>query len=42
MLERFIRSTKEECVWLHRFEPLSHAREVIRRWMRHYNTERPH
>ena len=42
MIERFIRTLKEECVWHHRFESISHAREVIGRWIRHYNTERPH
>lgn len=42
LVERFIRSMKEECVWQHRFESISHARDVIGRWMRHYNTERPH
>jgi len=41
-VERFIRSLKEECVWQHRFESISHAREVIGQWIRHYNTERPH
>lgn len=42
LLERFIRSMKEECVWQHRFESITHARAVLGRWMRHYNTERPH
>jgi len=30
---------KEERVWQHRFGSISHARDVIGRWMRHYNTE---
>ena len=42
MIERFIRTLKEECVWHHHFESISHAREVIGCWIRHYNTERPH
>ena len=42
LVERFIRSLKEECLWQHRFESISHARDVIGRWMRYYNTERPH
>ena len=42
LVERFIRSMKEECVWQHRFELISHARAVLTTWMRHYNTERPH
>ena len=39
MIERFIRTLKEECVWHYRFESISHAREVIGRWIHHYNTE---
>jgi putative transposase len=42
VIERFIRSLKEECVWQHVFESLSHAHHVIALWVRHYNTERPH
>ena len=42
LVERFIRSMKEECVWQHRFESISHARDVIGRRMRHYNTARPY
>ena len=42
LIERFIRSLKEECIWQHRFESLAHARDVVGRWIRHYNTERHH
>jgi Transposase and inactivated derivatives len=42
IVERFIKSLKEECVWQHRFESLSQAQSVIASWIRHYNTERPH
>jgi putative transposase len=42
LVERFIRSLKEECIWQHRFESLSHARQVIADWIRYYNTQRPH
>jgi len=42
MIEWFIRTLKAECVWHHHFESLCHARKVIGRWIRHYNTERPH
>jgi len=42
LVERFIRSFKEECVWQPRFESVAHADAVIRCWMRNYNTERPH
>ena len=41
-IERFIRSIKEEC--LDRVIPLGepHLRELIREYMAHYHTERPH
>ena len=42
LIERFIQSLKDECVWLHRFESLQHARSVIGNWIEEYNTERPH
>ena len=42
LVERFIRSIKEEWIWHHWFESLSHAREVIGRWIKYYNTRRPH
>ena len=42
VVERFIRTVKEECLWQHRFGSLSEAREVIGDWMRYYNLERPH
>lgn len=42
MILRFIRTLKEECVWHHRLESIHHARDVTGRWLRHYNTERPH
>ncbi|WP_108133849.1 MULTISPECIES: integrase core domain-containing protein [Halomonas] len=40
LVERFFRSLKEECIWLHRFESLGQARAVISRWIRYYNEER--
>ena len=42
LVERFIRTLKEECIWQHRFESLVQAREVISSWIRYYNLERPH
>lgn len=42
LVERFIRSLKEECVWRHRFESITHAQQVIGQWLRYYNTRRPH
>jgi putative transposase len=42
MIERFLRSLKEECVWLHNFEGLEDAKEAIYEWVAFYNKERPH
>lgn len=42
LVERFIRSFKEECVWINRFESIEEARVKIRRWIDWYNTDRPH
>ncbi len=33
---------RDECLNLHWFRSLTHAREEIDRWRHHYNTERPH
>jgi putative transposase len=42
MMERLIRSMKEQCVHRHRFESLTHASRVISDWVQFYNTVRPH
>lgn len=42
MVERVIRTLKEQCVHRHRFETLQHASRVIGDWIRFYNTRRPH
>lgn len=42
LCERFIRSFKEECAWLHRFADIQEARAEIARYIHHYNHERPH
>jgi len=42
MIERFFRSFKEECVWLHSFSSYDEAYNRIADWIDHYNTERPH
>ncbi len=42
VIARFFRSLKEECIWQHVFTGYPHARQVIRRWIAWYNTERPH
>lgn len=42
MIERFFRSLKEECIWLHNFETYEQAKEIIEEWVCFYNTQRPH
>jgi transposase InsO family protein len=37
--ERFIRTLKEECLWLYRFEDLDHARRVINEFIGRYNRQ---
>ncbi|AXT46025.1 IS3 family transposase [Chromobacterium haemolyticum] len=42
MVERVIRTLKEQCVHRHRFESLTHASRVIADWIGFYNHRRPH
>jgi putative transposase len=42
MVERLIRTLKEQCAHRHRFETLQHASRVIGDWIGFYNTRRPH
>lgn len=42
MVERLIRSLKEQCVHRHRFESQQHAMRVIDDWIQFYNHRRPH
>jgi putative transposase len=42
LCERFIRTFKEECVWLHSFTSLANAREHITTFITYYNTQRYH
>jgi len=42
MVERVIRTLKEQCAHRHRFETLQHASRVIGDWRRFYNYRRPH
>ena len=41
-IERWFRSLKEECVWVHRFEDFAQARRAIAAWIAWSNRERPH
>ncbi len=42
MVERVIRTLKEQCVHRHRFESQVHATRVIADWIASYNQQRPH
>ncbi|MFZ9430059.1 MAG: IS3 family transposase [Burkholderiaceae bacterium] len=42
MVERVIRTLKEQCAHRHRFESQQHAGRVIGDWIHFYNTRRPH
>jgi putative transposase len=42
VIERFFRTLKQECVWLHHFESFEEAEQVIAAWIDRYNTERHH
>ena len=42
MVERVIRTFKEQCAHRHRFETLQHASRVVSDWISFYNTRRPH
>lgn len=42
MVERVIRTLKEQCVHRHRFESLQQANRIIADWIQFYNTQRPH
>ena len=41
-IERLWRSLKYECVFLNAFETGSEAQSGIDRWIKYYNTDRPH
>ena len=42
MIERIIRTLKEQCVHRHRFESIQHASRAIEDWIHFYNNRRPH
>lgn len=39
LIERFMRTLKEECIYVHRFQTLEEARSVIGAFIRRYNAE---
>lgn len=42
MVERLIRTIKEQCIYHHRFESIRNAESIIGSWIKFYNEERPH
>ncbi|RRH67457.1 integrase core domain-containing protein, partial [Falsigemmobacter faecalis] len=42
MVERLIRTLKEQCTHRHRFESIQHATRGIADWITFYNNRRPH
>ena len=42
MVERLIRSVKEQCLWLHNFASLEDARQALNARFRYDNEQRPH
>jgi putative transposase len=42
MVERLIRSVKEQCLWLHNFASLDEARQALGAWFKYDNEQRPH
>lgn len=42
LIERFIRTIKEQCIYQNRFETISNARIKIASWIKFYNMRRPH
>ncbi|WP_211091861.1 integrase core domain-containing protein [Vibrio agarilyticus] len=42
MVERLIKTIKEQCIWIHNFTSMHEARAAVGKWLEFYNTERPH
>lgn len=42
VVERVIRTLKEELIWLRDWESADELRVAVAAWLRHYNTQRPH
>jgi putative transposase len=41
-VERFFRTLKQECIWLHQFESCEEAEQILLAWIEHYNIGRQH
>lgn len=42
VVERFIRTLKEEVIWLRDWESLDEVHAAVATWLQHYNSARPH
>ena len=42
LIERFFRTIKQECVWIHNFKNFEEAKQKVEEWIRWYNEQRPH
>ena len=42
VIERFMRTLKEECIWLHRLTSFAKAKRIVEARIEEDNTERPH
>ena len=42
VMERFMRTLEEECIWLQLFSSFAEAKATIEAWIQRYNTQRPH
>jgi putative transposase len=42
VIERFMRTLKEECIWLNLFSSFAEVKPIIEAWIQEYNTDRPH
>jgi putative transposase len=40
VIERFMRTLKEQCIYLHRFQSVAEARRIIEEFLHRYNTQR--
>ena len=39
VIERFFRTLKEECLWVHDFNDAEHARQIVSQWIQAYNSD---
>ncbi len=39
VIERYFKTLKLECLWVHRFRDVEHARQIVGEWIETYNTQ---